>query len=99
MGRDLLLFVNDESIESLQVSRSFKDQIILEGCIKFKEFLSKYETDIITPNYDGEIILSKKRGPTRTITKHEEFQNEFKECYDFLDAAIIAGRQVLWEIH
>ncbi len=64
MGQDLSLFVDDESIESPNLSRQFKNQIIFENYISFDNFLTKDEIDIILPNEYGEIVLGKKRDAT-----------------------------------
>jgi hypothetical protein len=34
---------------------------------------------------------------TKTITKSEQFENEFKKCYVFLNEAIKNDKKVLWE--
>ncbi|MES2380981.1 MAG: hypothetical protein V4538_08065 [Bacteroidota bacterium] len=44
-----------------------------------------------------EVEIANKRYFTKSITKAEEFKDEFKKCYDFLDSAIKAGKSVLWE--
>lgn len=64
MGQVLSLYVDDESIESPYISGKFKDEIIFEWYIKFGDFLSKDEIDIVAPNSHGEIVLGKKRDAT-----------------------------------
>ena len=64
MGIDLDLYIEDKSINSPYLTRSFKDEIIFEWYIKFSDFLSEEENKIISPNTYGEIILGKKREAT-----------------------------------
>ena len=193
MGMDLNLCVTDNSIESTHLSRGFKSEIIFERHLKFKDFLTEDEINIISPNhidYDENIerdpkelketllkvenqlqirhdelplihfvYSSKDRREevefmmiediesyfegdlyhydnypevrnkihvksynedfrkidffidvhpkieildkvfyTKTLTKAEEFKNEFQRCYDFLDEAISRNKKVLFVI-
>jgi hypothetical protein len=60
LGVQLDLYVNDESIESPWLSRSFLDEIIFEYYIQFNDFLTESEQKAIYPNPDGEITIEKK---------------------------------------
>jgi hypothetical protein len=60
----LNLYVSDESIECLVLSRSFKDEIVFADFSKGEQFLNEDESRIITPNIEGEIIIKKKREAT-----------------------------------
>jgi hypothetical protein len=61
MGMSLDLYVNDGSIQSPYLSKAFKDEIIFEWYINFKEFLNEEEIKIVTPNIFGEITLGEKK--------------------------------------
>jgi hypothetical protein len=64
MGQDLDLFVDDGSIKSPYLSRSFKKEIIFAWYINFEDFLSKDEIEVISPNISREIVTGKKRDLT-----------------------------------
>lgn len=61
MGMNLDLYVNDGRIQSPYLSKSFKDEIIFEWYINFKEFLNEEEIKIVTPNIFGEITIGEKK--------------------------------------
>jgi len=61
MGMDLDLYVDDESIESLYLSRRFKDEIVFDSYLGFNFFLTSEEISIITPNVLGEITIGEKK--------------------------------------
>jgi len=58
---DVDLYVEDESINSPFLIKSFIDEIIFERYLNFTDFLNTEENKIIRPNTYGEIVLGKKR--------------------------------------
>lgn len=61
MGMELYLFVHDRNIKGPLLSKNFKDEIIFERHLTFKDFLNEEEIKVISPNYIGEITIGKKR--------------------------------------
>lgn len=70
--------------------------------IRNKIRVSSYNEDVgkidlwidVTP----EILINNETYYTKTITKAEQFEPDFRSCYHFLDVAINSNRKVLWEI-
>jgi len=58
---DLDLYVHDKSIESPDIARSFKDEIIFEWYLKLNDFLLDEEIKVVTPNTYGEITIGEKK--------------------------------------
>jgi len=47
---------------------------------------------------EPEIIINKQKFYTKTISKAQQFEDEFEKIYDFLNEAIKLNKKVLWEI-
>ena len=60
MGLSLDLYVEDGSIISPFLPRSFLDEITFEWYFQFSEFLIEEEIKIVSPNTIGEIIIQEK---------------------------------------
>ena len=65
MASTLQLYVSDESIVTPYLPRAFKDEIIFEWYISFKDFLTADEIKMIRPNPLGKITLGEKKKPNR----------------------------------
>ncbi|WP_375561454.1 hypothetical protein ACE193_02550 [Bernardetia sp. OM2101] len=44
------------------------------------------------------IFINSKKYFTKTVSKAEQFREEFQRCYDFLDKAIELDKKILWEV-
>lgn len=65
--------------------------------IHVKSYLEDYGKVDYLVEVNPEIEIAGNRYFTKSITKGEQFKEEFKKCYDFLDSAIKTGKRVLWE--
>lgn len=65
--------------------------------IQLKSYLGDYGKIDFLIEVTPQIEINNQRFYTRSITKAQQFEGEFKKCYDFLDEAIKQNKKVLWE--
>lgn len=65
--------------------------------IHIKSNLNEYKKIDFHIDIKAKILLNNKTYYTRTITKAEQFTEDFNKCYHFLNEAIKNNKKVLWE--
>lgn len=66
--------------------------------IHIKSYLEDYGKVNFFVDVEPIIFIDEKKYFTKTISKAEQFKEEFQRCYDFLDKAIKLDKKVLWEV-
>ena len=101
MGMSIMLYVEDNSIESPYLSRRFHEEIIEEAYFRFADFLTAEEMTVIHPNPYGEIVLGQRKSmsPEQLQTwmdqaaRTVEGKMPFSEVEDFLNQFLIISHE------
>lgn len=75
----------------------YKNYETIRNKIHLKSYQEDYGNVDFFIEVEKEMLIDNQVYYSQSISKAEQFENEFKKCYDFLDEAISRNQKVLWE--
>ncbi|MFK7970624.1 MAG: hypothetical protein AB8F95_09660 [Bacteroidia bacterium] len=75
----------------------YDDYHVIRNKLSVKSYMDDHGKVDFLIDVQPVIEVNGTRYFTQSITKSEQFQPDFKKCFDFLEKAIKMGKRVLWE--